>query len=123
MSILSSTLGTFVYTKGEIRKCELLQQTISKMPSDSSLYELDNNSPLNVNEHPEILRFTFRQFRVLLSHLSEYPALEREERGEFLQKRFEEVWLLENPNWDWDSAQPNKKVNSKYHWVKQVRCT
>jgi len=90
----------------------------------TSSYESSQNEhddcPLNVVDYPDIHRFTFGQMRNLKSHLVEYPALPREDRPEFLQERFEEVWVLENPSWDWDARPPRKQDNLKYHWTKQA---
>ena len=76
--------------------------------------------PLHMADYPDIQRFTFHQMRSLQDHLIEYPALSRDELPEFLQKRFEEVWLTINPGWDWDSGPPSKVDNPKYYWTKQV---
>jgi hypothetical protein len=88
---------------------------------DDSLNQCGEHvGPLHVADYPDIQRFTFHQMRSLQSHLMEYPALSRDERPEFLQKRFEEIWLIANPSWDWDSGPPSKVENSKYYWTKQV---
>jgi hypothetical protein len=105
----------------------LQQKTISYSPAMStSSYESSENEhggqPLNVADHPDIHLFTFGQVRNLKSHLVEYPALSREDRPEFLQKSFEEVWVIENPSWDWDGRPPKKEDNPKYHWTKQASC-
>jgi hypothetical protein len=76
--------------------------------------------PLHAADYPDIQRFTFHQMRSLQSHLIEYPALSRDEHPEFLQRQFEEVWLIANPSWDWDSGPPSKVDNPKYYWTKQV---
>lgn len=95
---------------------------MSSASYESSSQGEHEGEPLNVVDHPDIHLFTFGQMRNLKSHLVEYPALSREDRPEFLQKRFEEVWVIENPSWDWDSRPPGKEDNPKYHWTKQVSC-
>jgi hypothetical protein len=87
-------------------------------------YESSENEhggqPLNAAHHPDIHGFTIGQLRNLKSHLAEYPVLSRKERPEFLQQQFEEVWVIENPSWDWDARPPKKEDNPKYHWTKQA---
>jgi hypothetical protein len=90
--------------------------TTSYEPSENE----HGDQPLNVADYPDIHRFTFGQMRTLKSHLLEFPVLSREDRPEFLQKRFEEVWIFENPSWDWDGRPPKKDDNPKYHWTKQA---
>jgi hypothetical protein len=88
--------------------------------SDETSQNNHEDGPLHVADYPDIHRFTFRQMRHLKAHLGEYPALSREDRPEFLQKRFEEVWVIENTSWDWDERPPRKEDNPKYHWTKQA---
>jgi hypothetical protein len=88
--------------------------------NDSLHHHGEHGGPLHVTDYPDIQRFTFHQMRSLQSHLLEYPALSRDERAEFLQEQFQAVWLIANPNWDWDGGPPSKTDNPKYYWTKQV---
>ena len=90
-------------------------------PSDEDSQDNHEGEPLRAADYPDLHRFTFGQMRILQSHLVEYPALSREDRPEFLQKCFEEVWVLESPSWDWDGRPPKKEDNPKLlnAWLEQ----
>lgn len=91
-------------------------------PSDDDSLEQhgEHGGPIHAIDYPDIQWFTFQQMRILQSHLIEYPALSLDERPEFLEKIFEEVWLIANPSWDWECGPPSKVENPKYYWTKQV---
>ena len=88
--------------------------------SDETSQHDHEGKPLHVEDYPDIHLFTVRQMRILQLHLEEYPTLSREDRPEFFQERFKEVWMIENPSWDWDERPPRREVNPKYHWTKQA---
>jgi hypothetical protein len=88
--------------------------------SDETSQSDHEDKPLGVADFPDIQRFSFRQMRILHLRLEEYPTLSRDDRPEFFQECFEELWICENPSWDWDERTPRKEDNPKYHWTKEA---